>query len=369
MRRHTVAFVSALVVAVITASVAGAQDVAGKDDAYDILSMAIELDLKCPALQYFEQRFLRIAANRSYDASRARQVVIAANDPSQAASDLHQGYRHRAEDIECRSAGTYLSQGRGEAYAQLGQALVTAQYLRGQATIAPGFAALTDEQRQLVGAFAQAGAQAYGTNWQAMDGYIQQVAARRMQELGEKNEAVRLVELSTDWDAAFTTIRFQAAAAASGYVPRIARLANAEEAVFMDAGSSLPRLIVAGGPQSIRVPLLSGEAAAAYSFFAVMPDGSALVAVYGEGAAALPPGVRQRLLQSVPVDGERFTDDCPFEVCFRIRGDRIAMLLSSFSGSYLESLVTEWGTDAEREFGADRMAVGISSLAAAVAEQ
>jgi hypothetical protein len=352
------------IVAACLCGPARAEDVA-RQDAYDILSMAIELDLRCTSLPYFEQRYLRVAADRAYEASSARLTVAASADRAQATADIAQAYRDRAGGIACQEAADYLSQGRTQAYAQLGQALLTAQALRGQAAVAPGFSPLTGEQRQLFAVFSQAGAQTFGADWGTMDAYIQQVATIRLQDLATKGEAARLIELGIDWGRAFATLRFQAAATAASYVPRLARLANGGEAIVMDGGTARPRLVVVAGPQLVKVPLLSGPALDVYSFFAVMPDGSALVALYGEGASALPAGIRQRLTEGVPVDGERLAQDCPFDACFRVAADRIDMLVQTFGGTYLKSLVTEWPTDAERESGGDRLNVNLQLLAAA----
>lgn len=351
---------------VAAAGTASAEDVV-PDDAYDILSMAIEIDQKCTVLPYFEQRYLRVAANRAYELSAAKKVVDASADTSQAAADVEQKYRDRVKATDCQNPGTYLSQGRAQAYAQLGQALLTAQYLRGQDTVAPGFSSLTDEQRQLFGAFAQAGAQAFGTDWATMDGYIQQVATARMQDLATKGDAARLIELAFDWDLAFATIRFQVLAAAAGYFPRLERLANGWEGIVMDGGTARPRLLVVSGPALMHVPLMSGDTRQAYSLVAVLPDGGLLVGLYGEDAANLPAKVRQRLVEGVPVDGERFTENCPFDICFRVTADRVEMLSRSFSGTYLKSLVTEWPNDAEREPGGDRLSISLELLNAALA--
>jgi hypothetical protein len=351
---------------VAAAGTASAEDVI-PDDAYDVLSMAIEIDLQCTVLPYFEQRYLRVAARRAYETSAAKIAVDASADPSKAAADIEQKYRERTKATDCQNAGTYLSQGRAQAYAQLGQALLTAQHLRGQETVAPGFSPLSDEQRQLFGAFAQAGAQTFGADWTTMDGYIQQVAAARMQELATKGEAARLIELAFDWDLAFATIRFQASAAAAGYFPRLARLANGWEAIVMDGGTARPRLLVVAGPERVRVPLMSGETRQAYSLVAVLPDGGMLVGLYGEDAANLPAKVRQRLIEGVPVDGERFVDNCPFDICFGVAADRVEMLSRTFNGSYLKSIVTEWPNDAERETGGDRLSISLEFLNAALA--
>ncbi len=358
-----------LVAAMAVASPTAQAEDAIAEDAYDILKMAIELDLKCTVFPYFEQRYLRIAANRAYRTSRAKQSVDTSADPTKAAADVALMYRDRAKATACESAGTYLSQGRGQAYAELGQAMLTAQYLRGQATPAPGFGPLTDEQRQLFGAFAQAGSQAYGADWEAMDRYIQQVATARMQELSTLSEGGRLISLAFDWDIAFATVRFQIAATTAGYVPRLQLLGNGMEGIAMDAGNLHPHLILAAGPQKVRIRLLSGEPVDAYTFLGIMPDGGALVAVYGEGAATLPQGIRQRLLEGVPVDGKRYTEGCPFDACFRIPADRIEMLMQSFNDTFLKSLVTEWPNDEELETGGDRMSVSVELLAQALTEK
>lgn len=312
-------------------------------DRYDQLTIALFLAEQCKTYRGYEFAAIRAAAQGEWAKSSAKfladkaasEAAKSSVDPARAdaasvssrAAHMN-GLRERARSMGCGGGLAYLQNGFVEAYSALGATLTTAWTYRGQAALAPGFTALTPEEKQIVAAFVAAGKADFAANWPDMEMRMNARAQTQLAAYAGQDPSVAAALVMGDHRNAFASIRMESAIIKAGYSARGALLPSASPyglATLVMRKDGAPTYVLTAPPKAIGHAGDDKASPRGYIAFTMRSDGSGVIGLFGEDvpakAASLTAGMKNKAMPGMTAVA--FAENCPFEKCFAIPAERM----------------------------------------------
>ena len=320
-------------------------------DAFEILSIALELGNACKAYTGFEYHYLveswnanrkDSAAQAAYGAARkaaqdrgfdALNVGIAGND---AMTRQAAAYRDKAAKLGCEGGQLYVDLGRVEAYKQLGGLAALIIGMRGKADASSPLPPLTATEAGLLKAFRTAAADAFGDNMPQFEELTGQLAQQRLARY-PANPELGFAHFIDEQSAAFALLHHEALVTSAGWTARGAILSDGSPFGYHSMSASkngAPDLSLFAAPRAVTINSNAwGNPVTGYIALGRRADSTMIAGLAGgtiHGAPdTLTVKVRATGTAMLTLAGTRVTDNCPYARCFAFTGTQMNDLLRS----------------------------------------
>lgn len=303
------------------------------EDPHDRQRIAVEIEYLCKKVGFFEQHWMRLAAQKLFKGSAAEQREAAATKTDTANGLANErtrqtaAYAARAKALGCGTeAEAYLIPAIRTGWVEVGVAVQTA--VQFELIEGPYKRIMTDEQKRLGSAvhatmrsrlgesFAQASTE--------IDRRMALLSVERSKGMVNLASASGIfVEMTLTADPVFTTARFAQAMTAAGYAPREVPIGDGADPgiLLTPTRPGGTRMIALALPKKFRIPTGMQAWADAQGMLAVSEDGSLVLAAIQPESATLPAKLRGVLSsrQGSPGHGTRLTTPCPGTLCFAFK--------------------------------------------------